>query len=106
MQAETGGEGRVGERAVAVVVVEGGGVVGEIGFEDVEIAVAIVVGHGRAHAGLGAPVLVEGGAGHHGHVGKGAIVVVVVENAGRAVASDINVRPAIVVVVQSGDAER
>ena len=40
------------ERAVVVVVVEGSGVVGEICFDDVEPAVAIVVGGIGAHAGL------------------------------------------------------
>ena len=47
VQAESGGEGDVVECAVAVVAIEGGGVVGEIGFEDVELAVAIEVGDGR-----------------------------------------------------------
>ncbi len=41
---EACGVGLVGEGTVAVGVVEGGGVVGEIGFEDVEVAVTVVVG--------------------------------------------------------------
>ncbi len=41
---EACGEGHIGEGAVAVVVVEGGGVVGEVGLEEVEVAVAVVVG--------------------------------------------------------------
>ena len=44
VDAEAGCEGYVGEGAIAVVVVEGGGVVGEVGLEDVERAVAVVVG--------------------------------------------------------------
>ena len=44
VDAEAGWEGYVGEGAVAVSVVEGGGVVGEVGLEEVEVAVAVVVG--------------------------------------------------------------
>ena len=46
IDAEAGFEGDVGEGAVAVVVVEGGGVVGEIGLEEVEVAIAVIVGSG------------------------------------------------------------
>ena len=46
VESEAGGVGDVVESAVAVVTIESGGVVGEIGFEDVEFAVAVVVGDG------------------------------------------------------------
>src|SRR6266567_2098065 len=105
VEPESRGEGFVVERAVAIVAVERGGIVGEIGFEQVEFAVAVIVGNGRAHAGLLAPVVVESGAGDDGNVGERAVVIVVVKNAGGAVARDINVRPAIVVVIKSGNAE-
>src|SRR5690348_12262813 len=46
VEAEAGGESNVVESAVAVVAVERGSVVREIGFEDVEVAVAVGVGDG------------------------------------------------------------
>src|SRR5260370_20097698 len=70
-----------------------------------ELAVAIVVRHGRAHACLRATVFVEGRAGGDGDVGKGAVAIVVIQNARSAVAGDENVRPAIVVKIQSSDTE-
>ena len=106
VEPESRGKGFIVEGAVAIVVVERGGIVGEIGFEQIEFAVTVVVGNGRAHAGLLAPVVVESGAGDDGNVAERAVVIVVVKNAGRAVARDINVRPAVVVVIKSGNAER
>src|SRR5437016_2000929 len=105
MQAEAGGEGGVGEGAIAVVVVERGSVVGEICLEDVEPAIAVVVGNRGAHAGLGAAVFVERSSGNNGNVGKGAVAIVAVQNAGSAVAGDVEIGPAVVVVIERGDAE-
>ena len=69
------------------------------------MAVAVVVGDRRAHAGLLASVFVEGRAGGDRDVGEGSVVIVAVENAGRAVAGDEDVGPAVVVEVERGDAE-
>src|SRR5713101_6624661 len=106
VEPESRGKGFIVEGAVAIVAVERGGIVREISFEQIEFAVTVIVGNGRAHAGLLAPVVVESGAGDDGNVGERAVVIVVVKNAGRAVAGDINVRPAVVVVIKSGNAER
>ena len=105
VEAEAGGGSGVGEGAVAVVLVERRRVVGEICLENVEVAVAVVVGDRRSHAGLLAPVFVEGRACGHRNIGESSIVIVVVENAGRAVAGDENVGPAVFVEIERGDAE-
>ena len=53
-----------------------------------------------------AAVFVEGGAGGDGYIRESAVAIVVVQNARSAVASDINVGPSVVVVVEGGDAQR
>ena len=52
-----------------------------------------------------AAVVVESGPGGDADVGESAVAIVVVENAGGAVAGNENVRPAIVVIVERGDAQ-
>ena len=105
VQTEAGGESHIVKVAIAIVAIERGSVVGEIGFENIELAVAVEIGDGRAHAGLLRAIFVEGRAGNDGDIGKRAIVIVVIENAGSAVAGDVDIRPAVIIEVESGDAE-
>src|SRR5258708_30935016 len=95
MEAKDGGEGGVVKSAIAVVAIECSGVVGEIGFENIEIAVAVVVGNGGTHAGLFAAVVIEGSASGHGEIGEGSVAIVGIEDAGGAVASNRGIGPAI-----------
>src|SRR5205807_3503276 len=67
--------------------------------------VAAVIGC-HAHAGLSLSVAPQGHSGHKGDVRKRAVVVVMVKNAGGRVAGDVNIVPAVVIVVERGDAER
>ena len=60
----------IGERAVTVVVVEVAGVVGEVGLEDVEPAVAIIVADCHAHSGLVVPIVAVGASGEDGDIGE------------------------------------
>src|SRR5437588_10438882 len=68
------------------------------------MAVAVVVGNGRSHARLLASVFVEGRARRDRDIGKRSVVIVAVENAGRAVAGDINIGPAVFVEIEGGHA--
>ena len=99
VDADAGGEGDVGVCSVAVVVVEVAGVVDEVGFEDIEPAIAVVVGDGDAHACLLVSIVVVGASGHDGDVGECAVVVVLEEDAGLGVDGDVDVGPSIVVKV-------
>ena len=58
MNAQAGAHRHVGKRHLAQVAVERRRVVGEIGFKNVELAVAIVVARRGTHAGLLAAVFV------------------------------------------------
>src|SRR5205807_8776030 len=105
VQAESRGKSLVVKRSVTVVVVERGGIVGKICLEKIQPAVAIVVADRRAHAGLLASVIVESGPGNNGDIGECAVLIVVVQDAGGAVAGYENMRPAVVIVIQRGNAK-
>ena len=74
-------------------------VVGEIRFEDVERAVAIIIPYGHAHSSLLVAVLAVTTSGHHGDVRERPIVIVVKKDAGFGVHGDVDVGPAIIVKV-------
>src|SRR5260370_26452473 len=101
VEPESRGKGFIVERAVAIVVVERGGIVGEISFEQIDFAVAGEVGRGRAHTRRLAQSVVESGAGDDGNVGERAVVIVVVKNAGGGVAVDIKVRASVLAPIKS-----
>src|SRR5437773_1100245 len=79
--------------------------VGKIGAKNVEFGVTVEIRDGAAHAGLGAAIFVEGCAGDNGDIGKCAVMIIVVQDAWSAIASYVNIRPAVVVVVEGGNAQ-
>src|SRR5205085_8414806 len=105
VQSKASRKGLVVKCAVAIVVQEGGSVVGKIRFEDIESAVAVIIADRRAHARLLAPIVVERRAGNDGNIGESSVLIVVIQNAGGAVACDKNVGLAVVVVIERGNAE-
>src|SRR5260370_19368970 len=90
MEPQSGGEGYVIECAIPVVAIERGSVVRKVRAKDVQLAITVEVGHGAAHAGLRAPVFVERRSGDYSHVRECAVTVVVIQNAVRAVASEVH----------------
>src|SRR6266446_4306153 len=99
--ANTGLPGDIGERTVAVVVVQH--VLAPVGDEQVFKPVVVIV----AHADTGRPTHAVQ-AGFFRHIGEGAIAVVLVESVGGAFwsplesrpAEDENVEPAVIVIVE------
>ena len=79
--------------------VEVAGIVGEVGLENVEPAVAIVIADRHAHAGLLVAVFAVGASGDDGDIGESSVVIVVEQDAGFRVHRDINIRPAVVVEI-------
>ncbi len=69
------------------------------------MAGAVVVGGVDTHAGAGHAVFTEGDAGGDSLLLEGAVLLVQVELVGLGVVGEENVGPAIVVVVEDGDAE-
>ena len=103
--AEAALEGGVFEICAAEIVVERRRVAGEIGFDEIEIAVEIVIACGNTHACLGLAVGAESAASFESDVGEGAILFVLIEGAGGGVVGDVNVGPAVVVEIGSKDAK-
>ncbi len=105
VEAEAGEVGVVFKGAVAEVEVEGVGVAGEVGLDDVEQAVAVEVADGDAHAGLRLAVGRVGDAGFDGQVFEGAVLLVLIEGGGGGVVGDVDVGPAVVVEIGDDDGE-
>ena len=106
VDADAGREGDVGEGAVAVVVIEVAGVVGEICLENIEPAVAIVVGDADAHAGLLVAVFAVGDARDDSNIGERAVVIVAEQNARLRIDGDVDVGPAVVVEIVGDRGDR
>ena len=102
---KTGSAGDVVEVVIPEVSIERIGVVGEIGLENVQASVAVVVGGGGAHAGLLAAVLVHGESAGQTHLFKCPVVLVVKVQTGRGVAGDIDIGPAVVIEIAGQDRE-
>ena len=105
VEAEAAGERPVLAEAVPEVGVQRRRVAGEVGLDDVEGAVAIVVADADAHARLRLAVLAVGAAGADADVGERAVVVVAIERARVRIVRDVDVGPAVVVEVERADAE-
>src|SRR6266568_1267394 len=105
IQAQSRVKNGFGKCSVPVVAIERGCVVRKIGLKKIRTSVAIIIGDGRTHTGLLAAILVEGNAHFGGYVRESSILLVVIENARGAVASHIKIGPAIVVIIESRDAE-
>src|SRR5947209_4406968 len=70
------------------------------------MSISVVVPNGGSHSGLLASILVKGGARGDRHIGKSAVMIVVVKNARSTIAGDEDVGPAVLVEVESGHTER
>src|SRR3954463_10155558 len=96
----------VGKGPIPVVFIESGGIVGKIRLENIQMPVAVIVRDGRSHPGLLAAILVECGSGGYRHIVERSVMVVAVEDRGRAVAGNEDVRPSIFIEVEGRNAER
>jgi hypothetical protein len=77
----------------------------EVGDEDVEPAIVVVIAKVHAHGAFGISFGAQGRAGLHADVGKRAIVIVMVKIIRAGVIRDVEIGPAVVVIVAPDDAE-
>src|SRR6267378_7894245 len=106
MRTESGSEGNVRKKSLTIVAVKGRGVIGEVGFKNIQPAVAVVIGDGGAHSRLFSAILVERNSSSYSNVGKGAIAIVAIEDAWSTIAGNVDIRPAIIVKIEGGNAHR
>src|SRR5712691_11318502 len=95
----------IGKGSVVIVVKQRRSVVGKVCAEKIEIAVAVVVSNRRAHPSLFPAIRVIGYAREDTDIRESSIVIVMVKNARCAVASHVDVRPAVVVIIERRNAE-
>src|SRR6185437_5166242 len=93
------------ERSIAVIVVNVRRLIGVVGLDDVEPAVAVIVAHRHAHSALGTAILIDGAADLATDLLKRAITLVVIKAAGHGITGDVNVRPSIVVKIGGAHAK-
>ena len=99
LDAKSGADRDVVEVAVAVVPIQHVGVVGEVGLENIEVPVEIVVADRDAHARLLESVFAQRDAALEPLLAKGAVVLVAKQPARRRIARDVDVGPSVVVVI-------
>src|SRR5271169_40461 len=80
--------------------------IGEVSLENIQPSVAVVIRDSCSHPRLLAPLFVERYSSHHRNIGESSIAIVVIKNAGGAVGGYVDIRPAIIVKIKCGNAER
>src|SRR6266404_7107464 len=83
INAHTRGKRHVIKHSFPGIVVKRGGIAREVGLENVEPAVAVIVAGCHAHAGLRLAIDTESAASFDPYVGKSAVPVIVVQSRGR-----------------------
>jgi len=101
MKPEPGSECGILESPVSVVSIKRGSIVREIGFENVQATVAIEIGDTGSHTCLLASILVECGTCGYRNIGESSVAIVVLQNAGSAVAGNVDIWPPVVVEIKS-----
>src|SRR5688572_3689214 len=99
IDSKSGREAGVMEGSVSVIAVERRYLVGEVGTNDIEPTVAVVVANPDTHARHSRAILVEGATRRNADLAERAVVIISIEQTRSRVARDIDVRPAVVVEV-------
>ena len=87
------------EIALPVVAIKAAGVFGEMRLEQIKMAVEVVVADAHAHAGLLHAIVAERDTAHHAFFAKRSVMVVHEQQAGRGIAGDEDVGPAVLVEI-------
>src|SRR5579883_864428 len=106
LDAQPGAARHIQKHALAVVAVEHGQIVLEVGLENVEVTVGVVVADAQPHARLQFAVLAQRDAAFETAFGERAVAVVAEQQAGGKVAGHVEVAPAVAIEIGRGGGER
>src|ERR1043166_1528524 len=98
--AETGLKGRIFKKIAAEIAIKAGRIAGEVGLDNVELAIAVVIACRHAHAGLRLAIGAVRRAGFNRNVREGAVSIVPVQRRRGRIIGHVNVGPAIVVEIR------
>src|SRR3954468_10093613 len=99
VRAQACDKGSVFETRSALVAIERWRIPGEISFDDIEIAVHVIVGSGYAHSGLWLAVWTQRATRFNGNVLKLSIFLVLIQGARGGIICDVDVRPAVIIEI-------
>src|SRR5229473_530442 len=105
VQTESRGVSHIRKNSFTVIAVQGRRVIGEVGLKNIQPPVTVVIRDSSSHTRLLAPIFVERHSSHDRNIGESAIAIVVIKNTWGAVASYVDIWPAIIVEVECGNAE-
>src|SRR5712671_2155182 len=91
--------GYVVKIVVTAIQIERWSVIAEIGFNEVLMPAVPEVASGKTHAGLLGTIFVVRHTGFLSDVGERTVLVVVIQNAGRRVAGNVDVRPPVMIKI-------
>src|SRR5262249_38568228 len=98
-------EGHVIETVLAEIAVERGCVVREVGLENVEQPISVVIARGHAHSCLYSAIEAVGAAGFDPDVGECPVFVVAIEGSWGQIVGDVDVRPSVIIEIGHERAE-
>src|SRR5205807_902982 len=78
----------------------------EMGFENIDVAISVEIADPETHSSLLAAILIQRNTAFQAALGEGAIAIVSEQQAGRRVARDVNIRPAVPVEIGGSRGER
>src|SRR5262249_7968572 len=92
--------GHIVERIFSQIAVEDGGVVGEMRFQDVQIAVQVEIPDANSHSRLFVAIFVQSDAAFEADVFERAVVVIAEQEAWRGITGDVDIGPAVVIEIR------
>ena len=95
----------VGERAVAIVLIESVALIRQVGYHNVRPAIVIVVGEVHAHTGISTAVNVYCNFGSEADVFESAVPLVVIEELDHGVVGNKEIDTTVVIIVRDGHAK-
>src|SRR5262249_51149085 len=99
VDAQTCRQTRVMESAIAIIFVECRDLVREIGPDDVQPAISVGIPNGDTHSRHGHSILVKCATSFDSYLAERPVVTIVIKQAWGRVASDIDVRPTVIVEI-------